>query len=395
VLLEMNILTLSNHGNTFHPKEGADARKYHLITELSKYNRITVLESDRYAEDSDRVPESIDVVYYHEYFMFGRPLSFILDVNPDLMRKAYKTLKHSSFDAILISFPYGFLAMKLVSLLTNNRTPILYDAHNVEGNLIRHIGKDSNPYLVNAFLRVFVPILEYIAVKYIAKSVLVVSEDDRLLFEEYYNLNRDCLKVIPSGTSICGKNIAYDREQLRSFYGIKNDEIAVIFHGAYNYAPNFEAFHLITDYIAPGVNEIGKNIRFVVAGNGMPAMNRDNILSLGYVEDIVALLSAVDIAIVPIRVGGGTRLKVLDYLGAGLPIITTEKGIEGIEAENGKDAIILEDVDDTFVDAIIHLSQFDEERKRMGSNAQMLGERKYEWSCIGRELHRHLNGLIR
>lgn len=391
----MNILTLSNHGNTFHPKEGGDARKYHLIVELSRHNRVTVLESDRYIGDRGRVPDSIDVVYYHEYYMFGRPLSFILDLNPNFMLKVYKILKKENFDLIIVSFPYGFLAMKLILLLTNSKIPILYDAHNVESILIRQIDKDTNPYPVNAFLKVLVPILEYVAVKYIVQSVLVVSEADRLLFEKHYGISEDCLKVIPSGTSIPDKNAAYDREQWRSRYGIEDNEIAIIFHGAYNYAPNQEAFDLIKNYIAPRVYVVERDIRFIVAGNGMPALNRDNIRSIGYVEDLNALLSAVDMAIVPIRVGGGTRLKVLDYLGAGLPMVTTKKGIEGIEAENGKDAIILDEVDDEFVAAILHLSRSHEERKRIGMNARLLGEDRYEWSSIGRELHGHLTRLIK
>ena len=64
------------------------------------------------------------------------------------------------------------------------------------------------------------------------------------------------------------------------------------------------------------------------------------------------MLNSSDIGIVPILHGGGTKLKIFDYMGVGLPIVTTKKGIEGIEAKNGQHAIIVDDVNEEFINAI-------------------------------------------
>ncbi|NHW88881.1 MAG: glycosyltransferase family 4 protein [Archaeoglobales archaeon] len=79
----------------------------------------------------------------------------------------------------------------------------------------------------------------------------------------------------------------------------------------------------------------------------MPKFEKDGIK---FLDDIYELLVASDIAIVPILSGSGTRVKIMDYLNVGLPIVTTKKGIEGIEAENGKHAIIVDDVRYVYVD---------------------------------------------
>jgi glycosyltransferase involved in cell wall biosynthesis len=97
---------------------------------------------------------------------------------------------------------------------------------------------------------------------------------------------------------------------------------------------------------------------------------------------------ASDIAIVPILRGGGTRVKIMDYLNVGLPIVTTKKGIEGIEAENGKHAIIVDDVNEEFIKALEFLIENDSERRRLSRNARKLAEERYDWTKIGEKLNK-------
>ena len=104
------------------------------------------------------------------------------------------------------------------------------------------------------------------------------------------------------------------------------------------------------------------------------------------VKDLYPLLHAADLAIVPIRGGGGTRLKILDYMGVGLPIVTTKKGIEGINVKNGEEAIIVDDVNEKFVDAIKYLIDNKQEREKIGANARRLAEEEYDWDKIGEKL---------
>ena len=142
----------------------------------------------------------------------------------------------------------------------------------------------------------------------------------------------------------------------------------------------------IKNYIAQEIMKVDKDILFVIAGLGVPFFEDENIKSVGFVEDIYSLIHAADLAIVPILSGGGTRLKIHDYMGVGLPIVTAKKGIEGINAKNYEHAIIVDDVNEEFIDAIKYLIDNEKERKRIGANARKLAEEEYDWNKMGKKL---------
>jgi glycosyltransferase involved in cell wall biosynthesis len=93
-----------------------------------------------------------------------------------------------------------------------------------------------------------------------------------------------------------------------------------------------------------------------------------------------------DIAIVPLSSGAGTKLKVFDYMSVGLPIVTTKKGVEGIDITEGTDAIVVEDVDSEFITAIEELIENPSWRQTLGDQARILAETEYNWDTIGGEL---------
>lgn len=387
----MKILMTSNHGNTFCPKEGADIRKNRLTLALAKENDVVVLESDRYIADKTKVPLNISIEYYHEYFIFGKPLSFLLDFNPSFISKLYNLLKQNHIDIIQISFPYGFLATKLCLWRLKKEIPVIYDAHNVERYMAKQISRPERSSLVSFFLALCVPILEWLVVK-LADYIISVSDNDRLDFINEYTLNESRVKVIPSGTTIRNRGKICNKVILKEEIGISNKKV-ILFHGTYSYPPNREAFDLIIDYIAPKV-KTADDVIFLLAGNGAPAFEKDNVRSLGFVNDIGALLCIADIAIVPLKRGAGTKLKILDYLGAGLPIVTTKKGAEGIDIRNDEDAVILDDVNEEFIEAILSLIDNEEQCHILGQNGQKLAKEKYDWEKIGESLNIYYDHII-
>src|SRR5439155_14104083 len=108
----------------------------------------------------------------------------------------------------------------------------------------------------------------------------------------------------------------------------------VLFHGIYSLYPNRRAVELIVNLLAPAFIESNPKVQFLLVGTGMPEFTRANVKSLGFLPDLSLALKAADVAIVPLERGAGVKLKVLDYMGAGLPIVTTAIGIEGIDARN-------------------------------------------------------------
>ena len=151
---------------------------------------------------------------------------------------------------------------------------------------------------------------------------------------------------------------------------------------------------LIYEYIAPSIKKKFEDTIFIIAGSGTPKIKNENVLSLGFVYDLQVLLQVADIAIVPILAGGGTRLKILDYLSFGLPVISTEKGIEGICAENDKSAIIVKNFYSEFNNAIESLLNSEDIRQSIGYNGYKLAKKHFNWKCIGIKLNRIYAKLI-
>jgi len=311
--------------------------------------------------------------------------TFLADLNLFFYSEVYNILKKENVDLIQVSFPTGIIATKIVLKLLRLRKIIVYDAHNVEGVKVKEVKNPNLPFYKRIIAPLYIPILENIAVK-LANKIISVSQVDKELFTKKYNLNPEKITVIPSGAEVINKKSMVERDKTRAMLGIKPTDVVIVFHGSYNYYPNKEAVDLIINFIAPEIKKSFDNVKFAIAGKDVPKFENENIKSVGFVEDIYSLLNACDIAIVPILRGGGTRLKILDYMAVGLPIVTTKKGIEGIEAENMKHAIILDDVNEEFIAAIEYLINNEKVRKKIGANARRLAEEEYDWNKIGEKL---------
>jgi len=395
----MNIVVISTGSGLFRPTNGDRSRFFNLAVQLSKRNRVFVLQPHMVKDISDF---SIGYTVYFKTDVFGTNVGLLADFNPIFMLKFLRILTANETDIIQISHPSGILASKVLSRLLRRNIPIVYDAHNVDSDSIqseKYNIKISNQFikkLKSRFSLFFVPLIEKIAAN-CADYVISVSEADRVRFIEKFGVDPNKITVIPNGVQV-STIIPKQDQDLNKYPEIDQDEkISIFFHGSFSQAANFEAFNLIKTYIAPGYAKIAANEEaiFLMAGTDSPVFEKNNIKSIGFVKDIYSLLREVDIAIVPIRAGGGTKLKMLDYMGAGLPIVTTKKGIEGIKAKNGEDAIIVDDVDEEFIDAIKYLVENEQERKRIGANARKLAEEEYDWEKIGGKLdklYREISG---
>ena len=287
-----------------------------------------------------------------------------------------------------MDFPWGVIITSLLvkfKRLFRKQTILVYDAHNVHSDLPQ-IAAGSDKYSIkNLFIKSYYYLQENFSTR-LADHILSVSDVDKNRFVTKFSINPNKISIIPSGTIIPDLT-SFNNLAIKKKFDLDENKILVLFHGKFTYFPNMEAKKIIENYISIEINKIYDNVIFVFAGIGIKKYKKDNIVSLGFVENIHELISSIDIAIVPICKGGGTRLKILEYMGMGKPIITTKKGIEGINAENYKDAIIVESVDMNFINQLENLIDSPGERDRIGSNARKLAEEKYDWESIGMKLN--------
>lgn len=156
--------------------------------------------------------------------------------------------------------------------------------------------------------------------------------------------------------------------------------------------------YLISD-IWPLVKVKIPDIKFYIIGQDPPreliniASEDNGIKVLGYVDDIRPFVAKSAIYVVPLRVGGGTRLKVLDALAQGKAIVSTSIGSEGIEVTD-RTNIYLEDTSEGFASSIIELINDDKKRKELGRQARKLAEERYAWPSIAEGLIQAYKNII-
>jgi glycosyltransferase involved in cell wall biosynthesis len=135
--------------------------------------------------------------------------------------------------------------------------------------------------------------------------------------------------------------------------------------------------------ILPRLEERDMHVTVLAIGSKPPDFPlHPNIVFVGSVDNLAEVIPATDLAVVPLQEGGGTRMKILDYFAAGIPVISTAKGIEGIPVENGKQALIIDDFD-AISDAIVHLLRNPEEAKKLSDQASLFVD-PLGWDAIGR-----------
>ena len=118
----------------------------------------------------------------------------------------------------------------------------------------------------------------------------------------------------------------------------------------------------------------------------------ESIEFLGFVEDERQIVSKAQIFVVPLRIGGGTRLKILNALSMGKCVVSTSIGCEGLNVKHDKNIIIADDPV-TFAREIIALFKTPQKIKQIGNDGRELAKSDYEWEKISKKMNSLYNEL--
>jgi len=365
-------------GNTANPDgSGGQKRAYNLLRQLATCNEIFVLEPTTEEYGTHNVDGVTRISCFHPF------PDLLLDFNPLFAYVVGKTVWREDIDAVHVCFPSGVPSAKAAVELIGRDVPVVFGAQSVAGDIIDSLIDETLPRYKRIVAPEYIPALERLAVS-MADHVTTVSDEDAQMFQRLYETSPEKITTIPTGAQLSQPNSS--REHVRTEYNIPKDDVVLLFHGIYDYQPNRAAIRAITDRIAPAVADGRDDVTFVVAGKGVPRFETENVRSIGFVPELSSLLHAVDVGVVPLTEGGGTKLKVLDYIGSGLPVVSTRTGVEGIDLENGKAALISDDVDTDFLEHVTMLVESPRKRKRLGANALKVAEAKYDWNTVGTKL---------
>jgi polysaccharide biosynthesis protein PslH len=172
----------------------------------------------------------------------------------------------------------------------------------------------------------------------------------------------------------------------------------IVFVGALDWPPNADAIRWFRTKVWSRVAQEEPTARWIVVGKNPPAdimhwpEEDRNIHVTGYVDDVRSDLQRASVVIVPLRSGGGMRLKILEAMAAGKAVVSTPMGAEGISARNGEE-IVLAGADRSFGVEVVRLLRQASDRKRIGKAARVFAE-GYGWKGIAADLEREYQALL-
>ena len=297
----------------FPPDEGGKRRAYSLLKYLAAQHELVLMTPRSKANKHNDLR-----VKLYETTAPGRLHQI---VSPAFLRYTPEIIRAERPDVILTEFPWSGLHASY--LARRFHIPMVLDAHNVEGHRFRSSGKRYWPLIAG---------YESIVAKS-AKRVFVVSREDR---ERYVRAGvpRSKIEIVPNGVDPAIMRPDADAgAAVRAALGIGPATTVLLFFGQLEYAPNREALDIIAREILPRVTS---DAQIVIAGKGDVGALRNSLPAgrvrfAGAVPDIAPYINAADVVLAPIISGGGTRLKILESIACGTPVVSTTLGAEGID----------------------------------------------------------------
>ena len=387
----MRILWLKTE--LLHPVDkGGKIRTYNMLKELKREHHITYLTLDDGSADSEARKSSRE--YCHELVcvphhqrekfssgFYGELLLNLISRYPYAIKKYESALmrkeivERANNDVVICDF----LAPAINVPQTLACASILFQ-HNVEAMIWkRHFEVQKNPlkksYLwdqwrkMNSFEKEMCQRFD---------SVVAVSAEDRDQMKEEYSVK--AVFDVPTGVDV-------------DFFTASGQESSearnVVFTGSMDWLPNEDAIRYYTDQILPIIRRSIPDVTLTVVGrNPYPGLvelsKRDpSIIVTGRVEDVRPYMERAAAYVVPLRIGGGTRLKIFEAMAMEKALVSTSIGAEGLPVTDGKELRIA-DTPESFAAAVVELLNDPAAAKAMGRRAGQIVREKFGWGGVAK-----------
>jgi polysaccharide biosynthesis protein PslH len=379
---------LSNSG-------GAEIRNFNLVKQLSKSSALDISVFCIGTGNIDSVKEELEMQLPVRAYVvpkkkgtlfialrsiiFKRVFPFLEEHRMSGLGNVFRNVCESSLpDVVHIEHLIGYYCVEPhLQWLKSRGVKIIFDAHNVESHLL-----ESSLIILPLFKRIagqlFLSAYTRYEINAIKSSDLVTAcSDADADFFRTFNKN---VFVIPNGV-----------DSVMFIPSKTQEKNTLLFMGGVAYPPNGDALSFYLKEIHPLVKDMFPQIKLVAIGATSQWAKKINLTDdpsvtlLGFVEDIRPYLAVANIGICPVRYGSGTRLKILTYMSAGLPIVSTTKGAEGIKYEENTN-IMLADTAADFARKIVDILRDPVQYETMALRNRELATDQYDWNVIGARL---------
>jgi glycosyltransferase involved in cell wall biosynthesis len=309
----------------------------------------------------------------------------VLYLRPAFQRALDLHLRQHDYDAVVCEFVF-MANFRFPRASAQRRPRLVLDEHNVEYDLLRRTAEATA-----TGRRVFQELnwrklkREEVGIWRQFDACAVTSARD----EEIVRCEAPSLRtaVVPNGVDI---------DEFVPVSDTKVEAKTLLFFGAINYFPNTDGALYFAREMLPSLRAQDPSIQLRIVGpvGEGPVMDlrSQGVQVLGFVDDVKTEIEKATVVIVPLRIGGGTRLKILEAMAMGKTIVSTSLGAEGLEVEHGKD-ILIADTPEEFVQQVSVALNSPELRERLGKEARKSAVALYSWPSAAKKMESLLLSL--
>ena len=377
---------------------GGKIRSYNLLRQIQRRHDVTLLSyyggKRDAAYDCDiaghfphvrtvctGVPDESGL-HYLQHVWSRAPYAVVKFSAPPVRHAVRESLASGRFDVCVCDFLSA--SLNFPRLL---RTPTVLFQHNVESilwnrqarhepSLLKRLAFVLEAWKMRRYERHAVQRFDH---------VMAVSDADRDAFAQM--TDRDRISVVPTGVDVA---------QYRSAASTPAREPIVMFLGSMDWEANVDAVEFFAREVWPAIKVAVPQARFRIVGRNPAARVRalasESIEVTGTVPSVVEHLKEAAVVVVPLRIGGGTRLKIFEAMAAGRAVVSTSVGAEGLDVAHGRD-IVLADAAAPFASAVIDVLSDSAARERLGRAAAASASR-YDWPEVAVRFEQILERVI-
>jgi glycosyltransferase involved in cell wall biosynthesis len=377
-----------------HPVDkGGKIRTYQMLKALKREHHVTYLTLDdgtaaldavehagEYCQELVRVPhhtrEKFSAGFYAELAanLFS-PLPYFMKKyeSAEMRREVAERARAGDFDVLVCDF-----LNPAVNVPPALPVPTVLFQHNVEAMIWkRHYEVQTHPlkkaYLYGQWRKAFA--YERAACRRFGLVVTVSRDDAETIGRDYGVPN---VADVPTGV---------DTEFFRPVEDVRVEPDSLVFTGSMDWLPNEDAIQFFTREVMPHIRERLPQVKLTVVGRKpyaslLELSKRDpSIVVTGRVEDVRPYMERAAAYVVPIRVGGGTRLKIYEAMAMEKPVISTTVGAEGLPVRDGEDLLIA-DTPRAFADAVVRVLRDERLARALGERSAATVRERFSWDKV-------------
>jgi polysaccharide biosynthesis protein PslH len=388
----------------FPPDAGPKVKTWHVLRALIGQGHAVTLvsfvrpEEEQHLKELQKICTAVhavpikrsriaDVFYLVRSYLTARPFLIERDDLPEMQSTVNQLVKDGDFDFIhadqLTMVQFG---LRAANVAPSKKPKVIFDAHNAVWSIVERMQENAR-----WFLKPVLGVETRRVKRYEGEllktvdHVLAVTDVDRAGLEAALNFSK--VKPGEKVAPITIVPIAVDTTQLQPIQrkpAAKN----IVTLGTLHYPPNADGIRWFFTEVFPLIRQQVPEATLTIIGKNPPQdfvdyaiANPESIRLTGYVPELPPYLEQSTLMVVPVRAGGGMRVRILEAFAYAMPVVTTTIGLEGIHAELEKDVIVADTAED-FAKRVTELLEDKSMQEKLATNGRQLAETKYDWQVV-------------